>query len=263
MENYLAINKALWNAKVPVHVGSEFYGMNDFLYGKSSLKHVELDLLGDLKGKRVLHLQCHFGQDSISLARLGASVVGVDLSDAAIQKGQTLASELQADVTFICCDIYDLPNHLDEQFDLVFSSYGTIGWLPDMTKWAQVVSRFLKPSGKFVFVEFHPVVWMFDNDFTYVQYPYLKAEPIIEVTEGTYADREAPLQNDSVNWNHGLSEVMQALINESITIVDFKEYDYSAYNCFPNMEQLGEDRFQLKIFGNKIPMMYSLVGIKK
>ncbi len=263
MENYVAINKTLWNAKVPVHVSSDFYGMKEFLNGKSSLKSVELQLLGDLTGKRILHLQCHFGQDTISLARMGASVVGVDLSDAAIDKANALAKELNADATFICCDIYDLPNHLNEQFDVVFTSYGTIGWLPDMNKWAQIISTFLKQSGKFVFVEFHPVVWMFDNDFQFVQYPYLKADPIVEVTEGTYADREAALTNDSVNWNHGLSEVMQALINESITIVDFKEYDYSTYNCFPNMEQLSEDRFQLKNFGNKIPMMYSLVGIKK
>src|SRR5690606_20725019 len=119
----------------------------------------------NLKDKKVLHLQCHFGQDSISLARLGASVVGVDLSDKAIEQAQHIAQELNADARFICCDIYDLPKHLNEQFDIVFTSYGTIGWLPDLDKWASVIHHFLKPGGQFIFAEFHPVVWMFDNDF--------------------------------------------------------------------------------------------------
>ena len=112
-----------------------------------------------------MHLQCLFGQDSISLSRLGADVTGVDLSDKAIESAKKIAEDTHSDARFICCDIYDLPNQLDEKFDIVFTSYGTIGWLPDLDKWAKIVSWFLKPNGQFVFVEFHPVVWMFDDNF--------------------------------------------------------------------------------------------------
>ena len=117
-------------------------------------------------------IQFHFG-------RLGANVTGVDLSDKAIESANNLAKEANIDATFICCDIYDLPKHLNEKFDIVFTSYGTIGWLPDIEKWANVVSHFLKPNGKFVFVEFHPVVWMFDDDFKGIKYRYFNSEAII------------------------------------------------------------------------------------
>src|SRR5688572_730649 len=136
--DYLEKNRRLWNARTDVHVTSEFYELDKFLAGKSSLNEIELNLLGDLKGKSVLHLQCHFGQDSISLARLGAEVTGVDLSDKAIAKAKELAKQTGANAEFICTDIYELPQHLDKKFDVVFTSYGTIGWLPDLDKWAKI-----------------------------------------------------------------------------------------------------------------------------
>ena len=163
--NYKEIHRKSGNQRVDVHMDSEFYDMKGFLSGKSSLNSIELELLGDIRGKEILHLQCHFGQDTISLARTGAIATGVDLSDKAIQKAQELASQCGVEASFIQCDIYDLPKHLDRQFDIVFTSYGTIGWLPDLDKWAGIVSRYLKPKGKFVFVELHPVVWMFYDDF--------------------------------------------------------------------------------------------------
>ena len=163
--NYIDINKKSWNNKVDFHVQSDFYDLDGFLKGNTSLNDIELALLGDIKGKSILHLQCHFGQDTISLARLGAAVTGIDLSDKAIEKARELSLKTDTAASFICCNIYDLPQHLDKQFDIVFTSYGTIGWLPDLDKWAHIVSRFLKPTGRFVFVEFHPVVCMFGDDF--------------------------------------------------------------------------------------------------
>ena len=145
--NYLEINRQSWNSRTDTHLKSDFYDLSGFMEGKSSLNAIELDLLGDVKGKSILHLQCHFGQDTISLARMGAHAVGMDLSDRAIGHAKRLAGETAAGATFICCDVYDLPNHLDRPFDIVFSSYGTIGWLPDLDRWANVVSRFLKPGG--------------------------------------------------------------------------------------------------------------------
>lgn len=130
--NYRDINRAAWNAKTAVHIDSAFYDMPGFLAGNTTLKSLETGLLGDVKGKRILHLQCHFGQDSLSLARMGAHVTGVDFSDAAIAKARSLATELKLDARFVQCDLYSLKDHLDEVFDIVFTSYGTIGWLPDL-----------------------------------------------------------------------------------------------------------------------------------
>lgn len=256
--NYLEINKKTWNEKVPVHADSAFYDMEAFKAGKSSLKEIELDLLGDVKGKSILHLQCHFGQDTISLARMGATVTGIDLSDAAIIKANDLAAELDVDARFICCDVYSLPQVLDEKFDIVFTSYGTIGWLPDMDKWAEVVAHFMKPGGSFVFAEFHPVVWMFDNDLKYVQYTYFKAEPILETESGTYADRENEKQFSSMTWNHGIGEVFMALKKQGLDIEVLKEYDYSPYNCLANMVETGSDEYRVAHLNGLIPLVYAL-----
>lgn len=261
-ENYIEINRRTWNEKTKVHFESEFYNVKEFVAGGNSLNSIELELLGDIKGKRILHLQCHFGQDSISLARMGAIVTGVDLSDKAIEKGQELAKMCNTDVNFICCDIYELEKYLDETFDIVFTSYGTIGWLPDINKWAKEVSRFLKTDGKFVFAEFHPAVWMYDDDFTEVRYSYFNAAPIIEIENGTYAEKDADLTQEFCCWNHGLADVIQALINEGLRIDKFHEYDYSPYNCFNKTIQIAEKKFQLEPFGNKLPLVYSLSATK-
>ena len=149
-EKHLNTNKNLWNNKVAHHVASDFYKMDDFLNGKTSLNTIELDLLGNIEGKSVLHLQCHFGQDSISLARLGAKVTAIDFSEIAIEKAKEIATQTNTNVDFICCNIYDLSNFLNKKFDVVFTSYGTIGWLPDIIKWANIVSHYLKPKGQFV-----------------------------------------------------------------------------------------------------------------
>lgn len=263
LPDYININKQTWNNKTDVHIASDFYDVESFLNGKSTLNTIELELLGDVKGKKVLHLQCHFGQDTLSLARLGAKVTGVDLSDKAIERAKEFSGKLELDAQFICCDIYDLPQYLDEQFDIVFTSYGTIGWLPDLNKWATVVSRFLKPNGKFVFAEFHPVVWMFDNDFKEVFYSYFNVAPIIEDESGTYADRYSEISAQTITWNHPTSEVLNALIQSGLEINSFNEYDYSPYNCFNETEEFEKGKFRIKHLGNKIPMVFSLVATKK
>ncbi len=256
--NYKEINRQSWNNKVDAHIRSEFYDMRGFLNGDSSLKSIELELLGNIKGKKVLHLQCHFGQDTISLARKGAIITGVDLSDKAIQKAQGFAEECKVEATFICCDIFDLPNHLDEQFDIVFTSYGTIGWLPDLDKWASIVSRYLKPEGQFVFVEFHPVVWMFDNDFDKIGYSYFNSGAIVETENGTYADIEAEISQENIMWNHGMSEVVNSLIKSGLCINSLDEYDYSPYNCFSHTTEFEPKKFRIAHLENKIPMVYAI-----
>lgn len=261
--NYAAINRTLWNTKTAHHVASEFYSVPAFLAGASSLNPIELDLLGDVAGQRVLHLQCHFGQDSLSLSRLGAHVTGVDLSDVAIAQARELNKQLGLDAEFICADVYELPQQLHQQFEVVFTTYGVLGWLPDLDRWAGVVAHFLKPGGRLILVEFHPVVWMFDNSFTRFDYSYFNRETITEQETGTYADRAAPIETTSVSWNHSLSEVLGALLSQGLEIRHFAEYDYSPYNCFAGLEDVGERHYQFPHLRGKLPMVYSVVARKK
>lgn len=261
--NYIEINRHSWNNRTDAHLKSDFYDVENFIKGKTSLNSIELELLGDVTGKSILHLQCHFGQDTISLNRLGATVTGVDLSDKAIESANQLAKATNSKANFICCDIYDLPDHLDQQFDIVYTSYGTIGWLPDLNKWAKIISQFLKPNGQFIFVEFHPVIWMFDDNFEKIGYNYFNSGAIIESESGTYADKNATISQEYVMWNHGLSEVLNSLINNRLEINSLKEYDYSPYNCFTKTIEFEPKKYRIEHLENKIPIVYSLVATKK
>jgi SAM-dependent methyltransferase len=261
-QEYLAVNKESWNERTDFHVASEFYDLKGFLEGTEPLNSIELDLLGDVRGKELLHLQCHFGMDTLSLARRGAKVTGLDFSEKAIGHAREIAGKMNIPADFVCADLYSAPNHIPKKFDVVFTSYGTIGWLPDMDRWAMVVSHFLKPGGIFVFAEFHPVVWMFDNDFTHIQYRYLKSEPIVETEEGTYAHRDAPLIKKTISWNHGMAEVIQALISAGLRIEQLQEFDYSPYDCFRPIEKIGERKYRIKGLEDKIPMVYALKARK-
>ena len=260
--DYQEINRQSWNNRLEEHLKSDFYDNEAFLAGKSSLNSIELDLLGEIKNKSVLHLQCHFGQDSISLSRMGANVTGIDLSDQAIAKAQEFSETLGLNTSFINCDLYDLPNHLDQQFDIVFSSYGTIAWLPDLMKWAQLIHQFLKPGGVFVFVEFHPVIWIFDDEFQQIKYPYHNHGPIEELEFGTYANRNANISQGYVTWNHGLSEVLDNLLQAGLSLDCFKEFDYSPYDCFDHTIEFEKGKYRIKHLSNKIPMVYALKCIK-
>jgi len=260
--NYIAINKKLWNTKTDFHIASALYDNENFIKGNTSLNEIELGLMGDISGKKILHLQCHFGQDTISLERLGAQVTGVDFSDQAIERAKELAEKTNSKATFICSDIYDLPKVCNQKFDMVFTSYGTIGWLPNIEKWAKVVSHFLLPKGKFVFVEFHPVVWMFDDDFSKIQYNYFKSAPIEETETGTYADKYAPINLKSVTWNHSMSEVVNSLLGNGLRLDLLNEYDYSPYDCFNKTQKIAERKYRIKHLANTIPMVYAIRATK-
>lgn len=261
--NYLEINRQSWNQKTDIHLQSPFYDLDGFLKGQSSLNEIELALLGDLTGKSILHLQCHFGQDTISLSRLGADVTGIDLSDKAIGSAKQIAEKTKSNTNFICCDIYNLPEHLEKQFDIVFTSYGVIGWLPDLDKWSKIISKYLKPNGQFIFVEFHPVVWMFDNNFEKVDYNYFNSGAIIETESGTYADKTADITQEYVMWNHSMSEVINSLIKNGMEIISLDEFDYSPYNCFNKTIEIKPKKYRIAHLENKIPMVYSIKAVKK
>ena len=260
--DYREINRKQWNERTRVHFDSEFYDNKSFIAGRNSLNSIELKLLGDIQQKRILHLQCHFGQDSLSMARMGAQVTGVDLSDVAINKAIDLAKQMNLKADFICSDVLELPNVHKAQYDIVFTSYGTIGWLPDIDKWASVISHFLKPGGKLVFAEFHPVVWMFSYDFTKVEFGYFNDGVIYEIQEGTYTDGNQNIKNESVSWNHTLSDAFKALKNNGLTIDFFEEYNYSPYNCFENTVETEPGKFMIRGLEGKLPMVYALTAFK-
>lgn len=262
MPNYQSLNRESWNLRTEAHWEGEFYDVEGFIQGKEVLNSIELDLLGDISGKKILHLQCHFGQDSIALQRRGALVTGVDLSDRAIDKANELNHLCGTSVNFICCDLYDLSAHLHETFDIVFTSYGTIGWIPDLNKWAAIISHFLKPGGTFVFADFHPAVWMFDDDFKEVGYNYFNDGPIVETQTGTYGDKSADFSTTYVMWNHSVAEIFNALTNSKINVQELHEFDYSPYDCFRHTEEFEPGKFRIKHLGNRLPMVLALKATK-
>lgn len=259
MKDYFEINQSLWDQKTPIHASSDFYDLEGFKQGKESLNNIELEALLPVAGKSLLHLQCHFGQDTLSWARKGAKVTGIDLSPKSIELAQSLAGELALEARFIQTNIFDIREVLDEQFDIVFTSYGVLGWLPDLEAWAQIVYDFLKPGGTFFIVEFHPVLYMFDFGTQELAYHYFNIDGAQEETvTGTYAVPEAGTQHQEVFWQHSLDEVLQPLLNQGLQLSRFKEYDYSPYNCFENMQEREAGKF---VFGKeqvRWPHLFSL-----
>lgn len=270
-QNYFDENKKSWNKRTAVHRDSAFYDLDSFKKGKSSLNKIELEEVGDVKGKNLLHLQCHFGMDTMSWAREGAIVTGVDLSDEAINLAKEINEELKLDAKFICANIYDLTDPekvpplvgFREAFDIVFTSYGTIGWLPDLDKWAEIIAYFLKPGGTFYIADFHPTLWMMSEDFEKIKYNYFNTEVITEEISGTYSDRDAPIKSIEHGWNHPFSEIFNALIKHNIQIELFNEFPFSPYNCFSNLEQGADDLWRIKGMDEKMPMMYSIKAVKR
>lgn len=261
-KKYFEYNKQLWNDRVGSHINSKFYNVKGFKAGKTSLNKTELAEIGDVSGKKILHLQCHFGLDTISLSRMGAIATGVDFSDEAVNAARQLSADLKTDTRFILSNIYDLKEHLNEKFDMVFTSYGTIGWLPDLDHWAGIISHFLKKGGRFYMIDFHPVLWMFDNVTFDIKYSYFNTGPIREEVRGSYANRFGEDTAIEYGWNHSISELLNALLKNGLTLEFFNEFAYSSYNVFHDMEQGSRGQWRFRHFGNKMPMMYSIMSIK-
>ncbi len=263
-KNYLDINKNGWNKRTEMHLDTAFYDMDGFVKGKSSLMDIELALLGDVKNQTILHLQCHFGQDSLSLARMGAKVTGLDLSNKAIEEAKILNQKLGLDANFVCADVYSAREVLTSTYDRVFTTYGVLGWLPDLNKWAEIVAASLNKGGELILVEFHPVMWMFDDDVEYLKYKYRNSGALEESEIGSYADKESKESIDFVFWNHGLSDTIQALISHGLNITHFSEYDFSPYDCFgKNTREMEPGKYQIKGKEGILPMVYAIKAVKK
>lgn len=262
--DWFALNRAAWNARTPVHVASRFYDAAAFAAGASSLREIERAQVGDVAGRSLLHLQCHFGQDTLSWARLGATVTGLDLSDAGIAAARELAASVGVPARFVQGNVFDAPEVLGgETFDVVFTSYGVVGWLPRLEPWARAIAACLRPGGVFHLVEFHPAVWVWDEAFERMVYAYdAPGEPIFTEQTGTYADRAAPLTVREVGFDHGLGSVVSALLAAGLHLDALREYDWSPYDIFPDMEEFAPGRFRMRRFGRSLPMVYSLAARK-
>jgi ubiquinone/menaquinone biosynthesis C-methylase UbiE len=196
----LRSNRELWDVWTKIHVGSEFYDVESFRDGRRPIRVEDYEIaeVGSVEGKRLLHLQCHFGLDTLSWARLGADVTGVDFSEQAMAAARALAAEVGIPARFIQSDVYKLPEVLDEQFDVVYTSCGVLGWLPDIEAWARVAARFVRPGGFLYVTEIHPVAQVFDDEGVEpgqlrLRYPYWShAEPLRFEVKGSYADPDAP-----------------------------------------------------------------------
>jgi SAM-dependent methyltransferase len=268
-EEFMAVNRAHWDELVPIHARSDFYDVERFKTGGTSLKSVELEQLGDVSGKSLLHLQCHFGMDTLSWARLGARVTGMDFSSKTITQATDVANELGIDARFIESNIYDLPAVLDEEFDIVFTSYGVLVHLPDMAGWAKVVARFVKPGGAFHIVEFHPFSQTFDDTKGLTElrlaYPYFDRDAPMRFEpddEGSYADRSATVSTPTYEWNHSLSMIISSLVDAGLRIERIREFDLTVHQQFPFMEQSPDGYWRLPAGYPEIPLLFSLVATK-
>lgn len=260
MDDYSKTNRGLWDGWARINAGSKLYDLEGFKAGKTSLKPTELEELGEVEGKSLLHLQCHFGLDTLSWARMGGQATGVDFSGEAISLARSLNEELGLDARFIQSNVFDLPKVLDDQFDIVFTSYGAINWLDDIDAWAGLVARYLKPGGTFYMIEFHPFITTLDDDGRLGGDSYFyKPEPTMWEAEGSYADRDADFSHKSYEWNHSIGDVVTALIAAGLKLEFLHEFQFSAYDALHfALEQIGPDQYALPGCPNTIPFMYSI-----
>lgn len=254
---WVALNRAHWDEKVPVHLASEFYDLAPLRRGEGRLYPIEEAELPRIapegwEGLRVLHLQCHFGADSLVLAQRGAQVVGLDFSMPAIRAARELADELGlADRTrFVCADLYDARHRLPdpEGFDVVFTTWGTIGWLPDTAEWARIIAWFLKPGGRLYFADGHPTAFVFDETngtvpvggvpYPLPTYGYFRSDGLSLDEDGDYADPDATLANSrTVEWMHPLGRTITDLIDAGLAIDFVHEHDAVPWQIFAAAER--------------------------
>ena len=266
MDEYLQANQKLWNEWTAEHEKSTFYDVEGFKAGKERLKSTELEEVGDVQGKTMLHLQCHFGLDTLAWARHGAVVTGVDLSSESIGLARSLSEELNIPAVFICSDILTLPENLQGQFDIVFTSYGILHWLSDLKRWAQVIDHFLKPGGFFYIVEDHPFMRVFSSDPELgikVDNPYFfSEEPYKAETSGSYANDFQGETRTYYLWDHSLSEVINSLIGVGLHIEFLHEFPFALRAKFPIMVKGDDGYWRFTREHNMIPLLFSLKARK-
>jgi SAM-dependent methyltransferase len=266
MDEYSKANQKLWNEWTAEHENSPFYDVAGFKAGKERLKSIEREEVGDVRGRSMLHLQCHFGLDTLAWARHGAAVTGVDLSTDSIDLARSLSRELNIPATFVCSDILALPEHLHGQFDIVFTSYGILHWLRDLKRWAQVIEHFLKPGGFFYIVEDHPFMRMFSSDPVLgikVDNPYFfSEEPYQAETTGSYANNFQGKSRTYYLWDHSMGEVINSIVDAGLRIEFLHEFPFALRAKFPIMTVSDDGYWRFPSEYSMIPLLFSLKARK-
>jgi len=275
MEDYRSINRASWDERVPAHAASPDYGLERYAADPGYLSHVvrfDLPRLGTVKGLRGVHLQCHIGTDTVSLARLGASMTGLDFSGPAVEQAQRLADRIGADARFVQADVYAAADVLGRgAFDLVFTGIGAVCWLPSIRRWATVVAALLRPGGRLFIREGHPMLWALDDsrqqdDLLVVRYPYFeREEPLVIDEGGTYVQTDAVFRHNVTHeWNHGLGEIVTALLDEGMQITALTEHDSVPWEALPGkMERIENGEWRLADRPWRLPHSYTLQAVKR
>ncbi len=268
-DDYRSINRASWDERAPAHASSADYAVDRFRADPDFLSAVvrfDQPLLGSVRGLRGVHLQCHIGTDTLSLARLGARMTGVDFSPAALQQARELVAATGDDVDFVEADVYDAADVLPEHaFDLVFTGIGALCWLPDVRRWAGVVSRLLAPGGRLFIREGHPMLWTLadprPDGLLVVDYPYFeRPEPMVFDEAGTYVETDVEFEHNLTHeWNHGLGEIVTALLDEGLHLTSLVEHDSVPWEALPGqMERVQDDEWRLVDRPWRLPHSYTL-----
>lgn len=272
MREELELNRAHWDEATRLHTSGNVYGVEDFRAGHCQLHRVEREEVGDVQGRRLLHLQCHLGLDTLSWARRGALVTGVDFSSESIAFAQRLAAETGLDGRFVCSDIYALREALDapESFDIVFTSYGVLNWLPDIEPWAATIAHFLAPGGFFYIAEAHPTARMFplDEDMPKARtfapcFPYFHDRRGIRWPATVdYADDETPHTIGEHAWTHSLGDIVNALLRAGLTLDFLHEFPFCAWKVVAGCEPAEHGYYARPASEPALPLMFSLRASK-
>ena len=262
-------NRVLWNTWADLHVGSDFYDVEGFLADPDSrpLDSIERELIGDVAGARLLHLQCHFGLDTLRFARMGAYATGVDFSENAIHAARDLSERSGIPATFVHADVTDLPLAVEQgSFDVVFTSYGTITWLPDLSPWASGIASRLKPGGRFHIIDMHPTLWVFDEELAEppirVRYSYFDCEAVRFERTGSYAVPDADIVSVEHSWQHTFEDIVGSLRAQGLVIESLREYPKIAWQHMPFMVQDAEGFWVLPAGMPEIPLLFSVTARK-
>jgi SAM-dependent methyltransferase len=261
-DDWFDLNRAWWDERVPIHVQGEFYGLDEFVADPDAtrLRPFEIAELGDVAGRTLVHPQCHFGLDTLSWARRGASVTGIDFSEPAVAAANEAARRTGLDARFLVGNVYDAVDVVDgRRFDVVYTGLGALNWLPDIPRWAQVMADLAAPGGLLYLVEFHPLTGILGDDDLTVAHPYFHDEPQrFDDGDGTYADLGAATEtSETVEWTHGLGEVLTAVLDAGFAIEAYHEFDYTLFPRWPFLVRDGRT-FRLPPDVPAIPLMYSL-----
>jgi SAM-dependent methyltransferase len=273
VNDYLRLNRASWDERAPAHAASPDYAVQRFTDDPGFISDVvrfDLPLLGDVTGLTGVHLQCHIGTDTISLARLGASMTGLDFSAASLEQARAIATQVATPVDFVEGDVYAGVDLLGaERFDLVFTGIGALCWLPRIDEWAGVVAGLLRPGGRLFLREGHPMLWSLadarEDGLLVVEHPYFeREEPSVWDDGGTYVETDVEFSTTTTHeWNHGLGEVVTALMARGMSISGLVEHDSVPWDALPGqMERIGGGEYRLRDRPWRLPHSYTLQARK-